>query len=210
MPDASFAQQTYQVRFEWGADGLARLAPSDVVIVVDVLRFSSRVIESLEAGEPTRSNAVADAGNGARVADAAAETGSLVLLGALRNAAAVARAVLATQTERAQRTSVAIIAAGERDRDGDAPLRFAVEDLLGAGAVIAALTDLGIDHSSPEAAVAAESFRSLKGASRHLLTASGTGRSLDARGRRDEVLAAAAIDVASVVPVLRDGSFVAF
>ena len=89
-------------------------------------------------------------------------------------------------------------------------MRFAVEDLLGAGAVVDALADLGIDHSSPDAAVAGEGFRALRGAARHLVTASGSGRELEAAGRRDEVLAAAAVDAASVVPVLREGAFGAF
>ena len=40
-------------------------------------------------------------------------------------------------------------------------------------------------------------------------TASGSGLELIELGRRDEVLAAAARDTASVVPVLRDGIFTA-
>ncbi|MCW3492407.1 2-phosphosulfolactate phosphatase [Microbacterium sp. SSM24] len=210
MPAASpFDQSAYQVRFEWGLDGLDRLAPSDVVVVVDVLRFSSTVVQAVERGEEVPLDAAAHAVsiNGAAVA--AAATG-LVLLGGLRNAAAVARAILAEQEHRGARTSIAVIACGElTSRDPAAPLRFAVEDLLGAGAVIDALAGLGIDHSSPEAAVAGEGFRALRGAAKHLLTASGSGRELDAAGRRDEVLAAAAVDAASVVPVLRDGTFVA-
>ena len=207
-PDA-FDQSTYQVRLEWGIEGLARLAPADVIVVVDVLRFSTTVIRALEDGAefPLDDAARAVSINGAVVAQAAAGTG-VVLLGALRNASAVATAVVAEQERRGGRTSVAVIAAGERtSSDAASPLRFAVEDFLGAGAVIAALADRGIDHSSPEAAAAAESFRALRGAARHLLTASGSGREL--ADRRDEVQAAAAVDAASVVPVLRGGVFVA-
>ncbi|WP_127474054.1 2-phosphosulfolactate phosphatase [Microbacterium sulfonylureivorans] len=213
-PAAPHDQSAYQVRLEWGVDGLARLAPSDVVVVVDVLRFSSTVTRAVERGESVALDASARAVsiNGAVVAAHAAAGGSAtVLLGSLRNAAAVARAVMAVQVERGARTSIAVIACGElASSEHGAPLRFAVEDHLGAGAVVDALSDLGIDHSSPDAAVAGEGFRSLRGAVRHLLTASGSGRELDARGRRDEVLAAAAVDAASVVPVLRDGTFVAF
>ncbi|MHC2998638.1 2-phosphosulfolactate phosphatase [Microbacterium sp. HJ5] len=208
-----FDQSAYQVRLEWGTDGLARLAPSDVVVVVDVLRFSSTVVQAVEKGETVAMDAAARAVsiNGAAVADAAASTAGTVLLGGLRNAAAVARAVMDLQHRRGERTSIAVIACGELvSRDAGAPLRFAVEDLLGAGAVIDALAELGIDHSSPDAAVAGEGFRSLRGAVRHLLTASGSGRELEAAGRRDEVLAAAAVDAASVVPVLRDGAFTAY
>jgi len=206
-PQHPFAQSAYQVRFEWGVDGLARLAASDVVVVVDVLRFSSTVIQALERGETMATDAASRAVsiNGVAVAEAA---DGVVLLGALRNASAVADAVLAEQERRGARTSVAVIAAGElTSREPGAPLRFAVEDLFGAGAIITALSDRGIDHSSPEAAAAGEAFRPLRGAMRHLLTASGSGREL--AGRIDEVHAAAAVDASSVVPVLRDGVFAA-
>jgi 2-phosphosulfolactate phosphatase len=210
MPDGPFDQSTYQVRLEWGVDGLARLAPADIVVVVDVLRFSTTVIEAVGHGAdfPWDAAAPATSINGAAVAEAAAVRGALVLVGALRNASAVADAVLAEQQRRGGRTSIAVIAAGElTGRDAGATVRFAVEDQLGAGAIVDALGSLGIDHTSPEAAVASESFRALRRAVKHLLTASGSGLELIERGRRDEVLAAAAVDAASVVPVLRDGVF---
>lgn len=212
MPDP-FDQSTYQVRVEWGAAGLARLAPADVVVVVDVLRFSSRVTAQLEAGAdrvPLDAAAHDVSLNGAAVAAVAQRSGAVVLLGCLRNASAVADAVLAEQHRRGARTSVAIIAAGERlGRDSD-ELRFAVEDQFGAGAIVEALGARGVDHTSPEAAAAGEAFRALRGALRHLLTASGSGRELIDRGLREDVLAAAAVDAASVVPVLRDGAFTAY
>ena len=203
-----FDQSAYQVRLEWGVAGLARLAPADVVVVVDVLRFSTTVIDAVDRGEDHPLDAAAHAVsiNGAPVADAAARSGALVLLGGLRNASAVAAAVLAEQERRGARTSIAVIAAGERSgRDG--PMRFAVEDQLGAGAVIGALGVLGIDHTSPDAAVAAESYRALRRAVKHLLTASGSGRELIETGRGDQIARAAAVDAASVVPVLREGVF---
>ena len=206
-----FDQSTYQVRLEWGVDGLARLAPAEIVVVVDVLRFSTTVIDAVQRGERYRLDAAAHAVsiNGAAVAAAAADAGALVLLGALTNASAVAAAALTEQQRRGARTSIAVIAAGELG-SVDARLRFAVEDQLGAGAVVDALGVLGIDHTSPDAAVAAESFRALRRAAKHLLTASGSGLELIERGRRDEVLAAAAVDAASLVPVLRDGVFRAY
>ncbi|MFK4762461.1 phosphosulfolactate phosphohydrolase [Microbacterium sp. ZW T5_45] len=157
MP-SPFDQSTYQVRLDWGVDGLARLAPADIVIVVDVLRFSSTVADEVARGrEVGLADALAWSRNGAAVADAASE--ALVLLGGIRNAAAVARAVQTVQERRRARTSVAVIAAGEADAAG--VVRLATEDQLGAGAIVAALTDLGIDHTAPEAAVAAEGFRAL-------------------------------------------------
>lgn len=212
MPTSPFDQQRYQVRHEWGAEGLRRLAASEIVVVVDVLRFSSTVTDAVARGERVAldSSAHAVSLNGAAVAEEAAASGAVVLLGCLRNAAAVARAVLGIQQDRGARTAVAVIAAGElAGREPGASLRFAVEDQLGAGAVVAALGDLGIDHTSPEAAAACEAFRGLRGAVRHLLTAAGSGQELLDRGAREEVLRAATVDAASVVPVLRDGEFVA-
>lgn len=205
-----FDQSRYQVRLEWGVAGLERLAASDVVVVVDVLRFSSTVAARLEAGEATPLDAAAHAVslNGAAVAARAAELSPVVMLGCLRNPSAVADRILDIQGERGERTSIAVIAAGELpSRDRGAPLRFAVEDLLGAGAVIDALGARGIDHTSPEAAAAAEAFRGLRLAARHLLTASGSGQELIERGSRDEVLAAADVDASTVVPVLQGGVF---
>ncbi len=196
------AQADYQVRLDWGRDGYARLAPADVVVVVDVLGLTA---DALSAAATGRSAALPSTGAGI-VAKAAADAGALVLLGGIRNAAAVAAHVLDVQRARGARTSIAVVPVGA-DPDADAP-RFAVDDLLGAGAVVAALGDLGIDHASPDAAVAGEGFRALRGATRHLLTASGAGRALAEAGGRDAVLAAAARDAASEVPVLREGAFV--
>lgn len=213
-----FDQSSYQVRFEWGVAGIQRLAPADIVVVVDVLRFSSTVTDAVASG---RAVSLADAAtwsrNGAAVATAARE--GTVLLGALRNASAVARTVLEIQNRREQRTSVSVIAAGELADAGD--LRFAVEDLLGAGTIIAALSDLGVDHTAPEAAAACESARGLRRAMRHLLTASGSGKEIAAGVEATERIeaaglvptppaAAADVDATDVVPVLNGDEFIAF
>ena len=147
-----FSQSDYQVRLDWGLDGLVRLAEADIVVVVDVLRFSTTVVRALEVGEHVAVDAAAHAVsiNGASVAEAAGRSGALVLLGGLRNASAVARVAAAEQLRRGARTSIALLACGElAGRSPDAHLRFAVEDLLGAGAIIAALAGEGIDHTSP-------------------------------------------------------------
>lgn len=199
-------QSFFQVRFDWGVDGLRRLADSDVVIVVDVIGFGFEALAAAERGESLALGDAADGGAAVARAAAAAEHGPVVYAGGFRNAAAVAQAVMAEQGRRGVRTSIAVIAAGEPEGSG---LRFAVEDLLGAGAVIAALSDLGIDHSSPEAVATAESFRALRRAVKHLLTASGSGRQLDGHPRLAEVKAAAVIDDLDAVPVLQDGVFTA-
>jgi len=202
MPSSpALAQSDYQVRLDWGRSGLERLAPAHVVIVVQTLGLSMRALGAIESGKTLP----LDGEPAAEIALAAGHGGAHVVVGGLRNAAAVAAHVLEVQRSRGERTSISVIAVGYPD--GGA-LRFAVDDLLGAGAVIAALGDRGIDHASPDAAVAAEGFRALGGAVRHLLTASGTGRLLAADGGRDTVLTAAARDAASVVPVVREGVIV--
>lgn len=96
-----------------------------------------------------------------------------------------------------------------------------MEDQLGAGAIIAALSDLGIDHSSPEAAAAAESFRALRKGLRHMLIGSGSGRELvdgvastarmEAAGVRPATTAdAAELDAVDAVPALRGEVFERF
>ncbi|MCD2168793.1 2-phosphosulfolactate phosphatase [Microbacterium sp. JC 701] len=204
MPSSDpHAQSDYQVRFDWGRRGFDRLAPAHVVVVVQTLGLTAHALSAVEHGAAL--DLAGDDDPAAALALAAEAAGAHVVVGGLRNAAAVADHVLAVQRARGERTSISIVAAGYPD--GDEAVRFAVDDLLGAGAVIAALGDLGIDHASPDAAVAGEGFRALGGAVRHLLTASGTGRALAADGGRDGVLHAAARDAASVVPVLRDGVF---
>lgn len=213
-----FDQSRYQVRLEWGDDGLARLATSDVVVVVDVLRFSSTVTTRVAAGGAVPLDAAAHAVslNGAATCRAAAalDPAPIVLLGCLRNASAVAEAIADEQRRRGARTSIALIAGGELvPADAGAAARtarrFAVEDLLGAGAIVDALGVRGIDHTSPEAAAAGEAFRGLRAATRHLLAASGSGQELAERGAHDEVHAAAELDASTAVPVLREGVFVA-
>lgn len=218
MP-SPFDQSPYQVRLDWGVAGLERLAPADVVVVVDVLCFSSTVTDAVAGGIAVPlADALAWSRNGAAVA-AAAPADATVLLGSIRNAGAVARAVQTVQERRQARTAVALIAAGELDATGE--LRFAVEDHLGAGAVAAALTDLGIDHTAPDAAVAAEGFRALRRALRHLIGATGSGRELQegvAATARIEAAGivptstvdAALLDAVDAVPVLRDGRFTRF
>ncbi|MFT4030614.1 MAG: hypothetical protein QM675_12130 [Protaetiibacter sp.] len=142
------AQSSYQVRFEWGAEGAAAVSDgAHAVVWVDEL-----------GGEEVP------------------ELGVPVIAGALRSADAVARWSLVRQGELGGRFVIAVVAAGARQPDGS--LRFAVEDLLAAGAVIEAIAELGIDHQSPEAAAAASAYRGLRTATRHLVTASVSAREL--------------------------------
>lgn len=179
-----YGQAKYQVRLDWGVAGAERIAGgAHVAVVVDVLPSP----------------------DGAMIAEALGGRGLVVLEGSLRNRSAVARRILELQEERGERLMVSIVAAGERVDDGAAGggvVRFAVEDQLGAGAVIDALIALGIDHTSPEAAVACAAFEGLRHAAVHLIGASASGADLVAQGRRSEVRAATDVDASDEVPTL--------
>jgi 2-phosphosulfolactate phosphatase len=125
-----------------------------------------------------------------------------VLAAALRNRDAVATR-LAPEVDRGR--TVAVIAAGERWPDGS--LRPAVEDLWGAGAVLAGLVDRGVRDLSPEARVAEQAFRSVAGRLSRELAGCASGLELAAAGFAQDVAVAADLDVATVVPVLTGEAF---
>ncbi|MCP2029948.1 phosphosulfolactate phosphohydrolase-like enzyme [Okibacterium sp. HSC-33S16] len=167
------AQSKYQVRFDVGLDGLTRVGAADIVVWVDALGVSD-------------TDAVLDA----------LDSGATAVRAGLVNRRAVAQWVLDQQVGRGRRVSIAIVAAG---RGGG----FSSTDVLAAGAVIDALVALGIDFTSPEAAVACAAYESLRNAVGHLFTASVSGQELLARGERDRVVAAAQVDSSTDVTVLR-------
>lgn len=141
--------------------------------------------------------------NGSAIAAVAAGGHCAVVAGCLRNATAVA-GWLAGQGFATEDRPLAVIAAGERWPDGG--LRPALEDLLGAGAIISALRSLGAGPLSAEAAAAAACFdgtADVEGA----VASSVSGRELIADGFADDVAIAAELDSSAVVPVLTGGAF---
>jgi 2-phosphosulfolactate phosphatase len=250
---AEFCQQDgFAYRFDWGVDGLHALAASDVVVIVDVLRFTTAVSAAIESGlvvlpyrwaddgahayaaehgaslagrredgalslsptdlltAPSGIRLVLPSPNGSTLAFVARERGAAhVLAGSLRNATATAALArrLAGPTG-----SVAVIAAGERWHDATGPLRPAVEDLIGAGAVLAALDPSGAITApccSPEALAARAAFAAARPRLHDVLVDTASGRELMQRGWADDVATAAALDVTDRVPVLRGDEFVA-
>jgi hypothetical protein len=177
---AARTQQKYQVRFAWGTGGAERIAPDTHLLVwVDALPGSAGVTER-ERQRALRSLA-------AQLPD-----GPEVVLGHLGNATAIAGRVTRLQAERGDRCVVAIVAAGRHHAPGDDAAEaageaadvpdapdFAVEDLLAAGAVVDALTEVGIDHTSPEAAAACAAYTGLRRAVKHLVSASESATALE-------------------------------
>ncbi len=243
-------QDGFAYRFGWGPDGLAALAPAAaVVVIVDVLRFTSAVSAAVEAGAcviPARwadeqaaafaasSNAilagrredgapslsptdlltlrpgtrlVLPSPNGATLTAAARDHGpATVLAGCLRNATATARRA----RQLAAGSPIAVIASGERTPSGT--IRPAVEDLLGAGAVLHGLDPAGAaspPRCSPDAAAARAAFVAARPLVVEHLLDSTSGRQLVGWGWTDDVHTSAAYDVTDLAAQLVDGAFVA-
>jgi 2-phosphosulfolactate phosphatase len=133
--------------------------------------------------------------NGATVSLAVAAAGAVVLAGCLRNASAVAAAA------RGLGGPVGVVAAGERRPDGS--LRPAVEDLIGAGAILHAL---GGDPS-PEARAAVAAFLDAAPDLPAALATCASGLELAARGLAADLRLAAEHDVSRAVPRLSGGAF---
>lgn len=246
----SGTQQGFAYRCEWGIEGLEALAAgSEVVIVVDVLRFTSAVCCALEAGGvvlpyrwqddgapayalehsailagrrelgelslsptdlltlPAGTRLVLPSPNGSAIASRARELGAKhVLAGCLRNATATALAA----RQLADGGAISVIAAGERWGSHDGPLRAAVEDLLGAGAILAALdpsSAVSAPACSPEASAARAAFVAARPRLYEALCGSASGRELLDRGWEDDVATSAAHDVSTTVCVLVRNEF---
>jgi 2-phosphosulfolactate phosphatase len=114
-----------------------------------------------------------------------------VLVGSLRNAKATA---LIAQS---YGPNVAVFAAGERWPDDS--LRFALEDLLGAGAII---SWLATSDTSPEARVAQAAYEAIGGDLRNAIADSTSGQELIARGYREDVDLSVACDASPLAAVL--------
>ena len=135
--------------------------------------------------------------NGAQVTLAAAATASVLLAGCLRNARAVAEAALQLGS------TFNLIPAGERWRDGS--LRPALEDWLGAGAILRWIPA----SRSPEAESAVAMFERHRERLVEVLDQCGSGRELAERGHIRDKLIAAELYVSSCVPRFDSVAFVA-
>jgi 2-phosphosulfolactate phosphatase len=202
--------------FRW-KDASAREFASEHDAVLAVGRFEARDADPSEGAvslSPASLQAAAGlerivlpSPNGSTLALALASGGATVVGAALRNRFAVARwitdllaAAAPDPTSGTSPPAIAVIAAGERWPDGS--LRPAVEDLWGAGAVIAALSELGIGGQSPEAWTAEAAFRGVEESLAAELADCASGQELAMVGFGDDVAIAAELDSSNCVPVL--------
>ena len=238
---AYFDQEKFDVRCEWDMGGVQRTSPAEVIVIVDVLSFSTSVDVALGRGAtifpyrwkddsatryarehsaelagprdcteskyslapsslikaPLGLRLVLPSPNGSSLSFEAMKSGATVLAGCLRNASAVA--AWAQQSGK----RITVVPAGERWPDGS--LRPAIEDLVGAGAIIRQLHG----RLSPEATIAIAAFECLHPNLRDHLLLCSSGRELVERGSSLDVELAAELDVSTTVPVLAGKAFTA-
>ncbi len=136
--------------------------------------------------------------NGATLCALAQRSGARVLAGCLRNAAATAR----TAHQLSRGGPIGLVPAGERWQLPGEPMRPALEDVIGAGAIAGVLPGA----FSPEAELAAAQFDAARSRGLHgVLAACASGRELIGDGFTADVTLAAAHDVSETAPRLVNG-----
>lgn len=128
---------------------------------------------------------------------------SCLILGAFLNAQAVAEAI---EQEMLRITRpITVLACGERwkEPNEDGELRFALEDYLGAGAIISSLPTKY--KRSPEAHTAEVAFMAIEANLKEVIARCGSGVELIDKGFAGDVEHSAKLNSYEVVPVLIDG-----
>lgn len=166
-------------------------------------RFSLSPATFLRLEPGTR--VVLDSPNGATCSRYAGQV-PFLFVGALVNAKAVA-AVVSSLLERTA-LSVTVIACGERWKtpSEDGELRVALEDYLGAGAILSYLPQ----EKSPEARVCEGAFVQVRDELHAMLWECGSGRELREKGFGVDVQHAARFNAYETVPHMRDRHFEPF
>ncbi|MCL4875299.1 MAG: 2-phosphosulfolactate phosphatase [Anaerolineae bacterium] len=239
-----FSQAGYACRFGWGVRAARDSAErGDIVVIVDVLSFSSAVTMAVRCGaqiypHPVNAPSAAFAESiGATLASKRGEGRSLsplsftqddagkryvlpspngstcayiakkapmVLAGCLLNAEAVAES--ARQARQRMGTSITVVACGERwhhVQEDENHLRPAVEDYLGAGAILSYLEG----SQSPEAEVCLGAFLSSRDRLGRILWECGSGLELRERGFAEDVRHCAQLNFCDTIPRLVNDHF---
>lgn len=143
---------------------------------------------------PAGSRLVLPSPNGSSLSLATGQTPTFA--GCLRNAEAVAQSLQQLGKK------ISIIPAGERWSDGS--LRPAIEDLIGAGAVIYYLSG----NKSPESKLAEAAFLHFKADLSSCLKQCSSGKELIGKGFSSDVDIAAALNQSRCVPMLQNGVYI--
>lgn len=171
-----FGQSGYDCRLQWGFEGVRRAArEGHVIIIVDTLVFSTSTTTIVAQG-----GQVLPVGSVGEAREAAARWGAVELAG------------------RERLKPVTVVACGERWENDT--LRPSLEDELGAGAILAALSG----SKSPEARAAETLYQAVGDGLAHLVWESGSGRELRARGYEGDVTFATRVDAFDTVAIATD------
>lgn len=229
----------YDIRSEWGIKGIETLAPvSDVIIITDVLSFSTSVDIAVSRGAivfpyfyknesapdfafsrnailaesnrktsdkytlspasliniPDNTRLVLPSPNGSSLSLSTGTT--LTLCGCFRNAKAVAEYAMSKGKQ------ISVIPAGEKWPDGS--LRYAVEDLAGAGAIISFLKG----QLSPESRSALAVYNSIETELKDQIKKCVSGKELIERGFENDIDLAVQLNVSLCVPGLVSGAYI--
>ncbi|HUR77913.1 MAG TPA: 2-phosphosulfolactate phosphatase [Acidimicrobiales bacterium] len=184
--------------YRWRDDGAAAHAWAHGAVLAGMRESGGWSLSPADLQRiPAGTKLVLPSPNGSALSFTARELGAgTVMAGCLRNASAVGRTV---RSIAGSDGVVVVIAAGEQWANPG--VRRAEEDLLGAGAVLAAAGGA----PSPDAAAACDRFASWDGD----LLSTESGQELLGWGYDDDVAMAAELDVCTTVPVLRGHSFTA-
>lgn len=141
--------------------------------------------------------------NGATCVRVVRQSSSTILIGALINAKAAARKASQATPSEGGLPRITVVACGERFKtpNDDGSIRFAVEDYLGAGAVLSYLT---IDKT-PEAVVCENAFSSCRNRLDETIWECESGIELREVGFGDDVVFASQLNRSETVPILRGG-----
>lgn len=151
---------------------------------------------------PPKTKVILSSPNGATCSRLAAQVPH-VFVGALLNAKVVGELVSTLISETNQQ--VTVLACGERwmDDHEDGPLRFAIEDYLGGGAI---LSHINLEKS-PEAQVCESAFLHSQDQIEQMIWNCGGGIELRDKGFGQDVKHAAQLNYYDVIPYLQEGRF---
>jgi 2-phosphosulfolactate phosphatase len=233
----TFNQSDFNIKLEWGMPGIEQLAPvSDVIIIVDVLSFSTSVDITVSRGAkvfpyrykddsavefakslgaelaerdrnskgftlspaslqniPEGTKLVLPSPNGSTLSLA---TGNIpTICGGLRNAKAVAEYAMAIGK------NIGVIPAGEKwqEQFESGTIRFAVEDLIGAGAIVYYLKG----SLSPESLSAKIFYENVKEKLYDVISNCVSGKELIERGFIEDVKIPCQKNVSEAVAALK-------
>ncbi|HZS08511.1 MAG TPA: 2-phosphosulfolactate phosphatase [Blastocatellia bacterium] len=237
MSHQTFIQSEFDVRCEWGESGIARLAPaSDVIIIVDVLSFSTCVEIATGRGaviipypwKDESARAFADSA-GALLADfershtkyslsprslTRIPGGTRLVLPSPNGSALTLKAGSTLTLAGCLRNSRAVAEAARRY--GNQIAVIPAGERWDDGSLRPAFEDLIgagaiISHLggkwSPEARAAAAAFQNSQSEIAGLLRGCVSGRELIERGFEEDLVPASELDVSDCVPAFRDGAY---